>query len=85
MSEDKNKKSTCNEIVVSSIQPEPAATVAELTGTSASYVNKIRQGRRPDKSKKAETIVFCDELILEGKKVLLRTVSEILNKPSLNK
>lgn len=79
MSKDKNIKTTCNEIIAELVCPEPAAVVAALTGTSASYVKKVRTGDRNDTSIKAQKIKMCDQLICNEKTFLLATVSQMMH------
>jgi hypothetical protein len=79
MHENKNKKTTCNKKSVAKVLPAPTAeVVAEIVGVSPSYVKKVRTGARADKSENAELITYCDELLVDGGKVLLKTVSAII-------
>jgi hypothetical protein len=52
--------------------------VAEIVGVSESYVKKIRNGYRDIKSETASQVQYCDELLVDGQKVLVQVVSNII-------
>jgi hypothetical protein len=78
-SENTNKKTTCNKKSTTVAMPTPAASVvAEIVGVSESYVKKIRSGYRDIKSETAAQVQFCEELLIDGQKVLVQTVSDLI-------
>lgn len=78
--ENTNKKTTCNKKTTTAVFPVPAQVVADITGVSSSYVKKIRSGYRDIKSETAAQVQYCDELLVDGQKVLVQTVADIINK-----
>ncbi|MDB4918777.1 hypothetical protein [Mucilaginibacter sp.] len=80
MTKDKNIKTTCNKKSISKVLPAPTAeVVAEIVGVSESYVKKVRTGTRPDKSPAADAVKYCNELLIDGQKLLVQTVAEIMH------
>jgi hypothetical protein len=79
----KNIKTTCTENVTPLVLPEPTAEIlAKITGTSASYVKKVRNGNRPVTTAAAQKIKMCYDFIVNEQEELVKVASKIFNQPS---
>lgn len=78
--ENTNKKTTCNKKSTTAVFPGAIEVVAGITGDSKSYAIKVINGIRPAKTKRAKKIKNCYEMIVDGHKVLVQAVTEIINK-----
>jgi hypothetical protein len=75
----KDIKTTCTKKDVFPVLPQPTAIVlAEIVGVSESYAKKVRTGNRSDKSETAELVKYCNELIIGGQEVLIKSIHKII-------